>query len=692
MVTASAPWPQLLEQLFAGQVLSKEDASALMEAWLVEELTPVQTGAFLAALRGRTIQGSELSAMAQVLRKACALPGPRPDLPLVDTCGTGGDGANTFNISTAVAFTAAACGANVAKHGNRSASGKVGSADVLEGLGLQLNSPMETVVAALASSGVTFLFAPAWHPALVNLAPLRRSLGVRTIFNLLGPLVNPLTPEAQVLGVANAELLDPMAEALQELELNRAVVVHGSGGLDEASLQGPNQLRILENGFVRSDQLHPSDFGLTPAPLKALRGGDLVTNQQMLEAVLKGEAPHAHHDVVVLNTALVLWAAGVQSDLAVGVKMASTSLHEGEPWHRLVSLRQALGVARKNEGDLARPSLLLMTATHPFTARLVLHDGTVLEGFACGQRGSVIGEVVFNTGMTGYQEVLTDPSYAGQLITFTYPEIGNTGVNPDDQEADQPHARGLIVRQLAPQPSNWRSQQSLPKWMEENDVIGIQGVDTRALVRHLRALGPMNGVISSDGRSALELLEELNQAPSMEGLNLADQVSTRTPYVWSEPCRVSFDQRLQKRPDRPYRVVVLDFGIKRAILNRLVGHGCELIVLPANTTINTVLSHEPEGVFLSNGPGDPAAVKSGIRLARALLEQRHLPMFGMSWSSNPGTCPRRQNLQTGLRPSRSESSMWQQWTRGNHESEPRICSRRSLITCGSSCSDPSQSE
>ena len=286
-------------------------------------------------------------------------------------------------------------------------------------------------------------------------------------------------------------------------------------------------------------------------------------------------------------------------------------------------------VARKNEEAIAASCLLLMTATNELTARLVLQDGTVLEGFACGQRGSVIGEVVFNTGMTGYQEVLTDPSYAGQLITFTYPEIGNTGVNSDDQEADEPHARGLIVRQLSPQPSNWRSQQSLPEWMEQHGVIGIQGVDTRALVRHLRELGPMNGVISSDGRSAVELLEELNQAPSMEGLNLADQVSTPAPYTWNKPCGVKFDQRLQSRPELPYRVVAIDFGIKRAILNRLVGHGCDLTILPANTDLNTVLSHEPEGVFLSNGPGDPAAVTSGIKLARGLLEQSCLPMFGI---------------------------------------------------------------
>jgi carbamoyl-phosphate synthase small subunit len=182
---------------------------------------------------------------------------------------------------------------------------------------------------------------------------------------------------------------------------------------------------------------------------------------------------------------------------------------------------------------------------------------------------------------------------------------------------------------MAPQASNWRSKQSLPEWLEQNGVIGIHGVDTRALVRHLRELGPMNGVISSDGRPPLELLEDLKQAPSMEGLNLADQVTTPTAYRWTKSCSVAFDQRFQTRPERPYRVVAIDFGIKRAILDRLVSHGCDLTVLPANTDLDTVLSQEPEGVFLSNGPGDPAAVQSGITLAQRLLEHRQLPMFGI---------------------------------------------------------------
>ncbi len=271
-----------------------------------------------------------------------------------------------------------------------------------------------------------------------------------------------------------------------------------------------------------------------------------------------------------------------------------------------------------------------MAASSRESALLVLADGTVFSGLACGAGGSVVGEVVFNTGMTGYQEVMTDPSYSGQLVTFTYPELGNTGVNPDDQEAETPHAHGLIARQLSPVASNWRSRQSLQDWLDAHGVVGIHGIDTRALVRHLRETGAMNGVISSDGRSPAELLDLLRSAPSMEGLNLADRVSTTTPYAWSDPCAVDFDRRLQSgRPERPYRVVAIDFGIKRAILDRLVSHGCDVTVMPASTDLQSVLACNPEGVFLSNGPGDPAAVTDGIALARGLIQQKDLPLFGI---------------------------------------------------------------
>ena len=275
------------------------------------------------------------------------------------------------------------------------------------------------------------------------------------------------------------------------------------------------------------------------------------------------------------------------------------------------------------------PALSTPSTAEPAPALLVLADGTVLRGHAFGARGTVIGEVVFNTGMTGYQEVMTDPSYAGQLVTFTYPELGNTGVTSQDQEADRPHVRGVIARQLAPCSSNWRSEEELEAWLRRHGVVGIAGVDTRALVRHLRDGGAINGILCSEGTPPLQLLEQVRSAPSMSGLNLAETVSTREPYHWDRLCSASFDARPVGRPQPPYRVVAIDFGIKRAILERLVAHGCEVTVLPADATLEQVLAERPEGVFLSNGPGDPAAVSSGIALARALLEQRDLPLFGI---------------------------------------------------------------
>ena len=336
------PWPALLEQLLQGESLPGEQAAALMHGWLAQQIDPVLTGALLAALRSKGVNGEELAAMADVLRQACPLPASRPALALVDTCGTGGDSANSFNISTAVAFVAAACGAPVAKHGNRSASGRVGSADVLEAVGIHLQAPAEQVIGALNTAGLTFLFAPGWHPALVGLAPLRRTLGVRTVFNLLGPLVNPLRPEAQVLGVARHALLEPMAEALARLGLRRAVVVHGHGGLDEASLAGVNDLRLVENGAMRFEHLDPEALGLTPAPLSALAGGDLTTNAAILEAVLQGRGTQAQTQVVALNTALVLWAAGRAATVAEGLEQALQALAAGAGWQALERLRAAL--------------------------------------------------------------------------------------------------------------------------------------------------------------------------------------------------------------------------------------------------------------------------------------------------------------------------------------------------------------
>ena len=259
----------------------------------------------------------------------------------------------------------------------------------------------------------------------------------------------------------------------------------------------------------------------------------------------------------------------------------------------------------------------------------MLADGTVLRGQGFGATGTAIGEVVFNTGMTGYQEVITDPSYTGQLIIFTYPELGNTGINTEDLEADAPAVKAVITRELSPAPSNWRSSGNLEGWLQDHGVVGLSGIDTRAVVRLLREGGAINGAVSNDGTSPAALLEQVRSAPSMEGQNLAAQVSTNEPYQWSRPTAAAFDQRLQPKPLQPYKVVAIDFGIKRAILERLSAHGCDVQVLPASANFDQVMAHQPDGVFLSNGPGDPAVVRSGIELATALLGQHQLPLFGI---------------------------------------------------------------
>ena len=343
-MTSSKPfkYSAILESLLSSNDLTDEQCTYLMNSWLENKVEPVQTGAFLAAFRAKGISGDELSVMAKILQDASLTPKHVPGFELVDTCGTGGDGANTFNISTAVAFVSAALGVKIAKHGNRSASGKVGSADVLESLGLPLKVTSEKVSEALNISGITFLFAPSWHPSLVNLAPLRKSLGVRTIFNLLGPLVNPFRPKSQVLGVANANLLDPMSIALRGMGLKRAVVVHGAGGLDEASLAGVNQFRFLANDSINSEVIHPSDLGLSEISNEALKGDDLQANSLILKSLLNGEGNKYHKEVVALNTALVLWVSGSEVDLSLGVKRSLDCLNTNKSWLIFKQLRDFL--------------------------------------------------------------------------------------------------------------------------------------------------------------------------------------------------------------------------------------------------------------------------------------------------------------------------------------------------------------
>ncbi|MGK7906362.1 MAG: glutamine-hydrolyzing carbamoyl-phosphate synthase small subunit [Synechococcus sp.] len=264
-------------------------------------------------------------------------------------------------------------------------------------------------------------------------------------------------------------------------------------------------------------------------------------------------------------------------------------------------------------------------------ALLVLADGSTYSGHSFGAEGTAIGEVVFNTGMTGYQEVMTDPSYCGQIVTFTYPELGNTGVNSLDSESDRPQIRGAIARNISRIPSNWRSTQSLPDYLTENNVVGIYGIDTRALTRKLRSEGAMNGAISTTVLDPEELLAQVKAAPSMKGLNLAEKVTTSQPYEWNETTQEEWSYGQPIAPagtSNPLTVVALDFGVKRNILRRLSTYGCRVVVMPASATPEEILSHNPNGIFLSNGPGDPAAVLQGIKTTQALLKADK-PIFGI---------------------------------------------------------------
>jgi len=261
-------------------------------------------------------------------------------------------------------------------------------------------------------------------------------------------------------------------------------------------------------------------------------------------------------------------------------------------------------------------------------ALLVLVDGTTFRGWSFGAPGTTIGEVVFNTGITGYQEVLTDPSYCGQIVLFTYPELGNTGINPEDEESERPQVRGAIARNICSRPSNWRSTQSLPDYLKQYNIPAIYGIDTRALTRKIREFGAMNGGISTEILDPSELLAKVKAAPSMAGLNLVKNVTTQKIYEWSEPTNPVWEFKPVEKTDESFTVVALDFGVKKNILRRLASYGCRVIVVPANTSAEEILKYNPDGIFLSNGPGDPAANTEGIETTKALLKAEK-PVFGI---------------------------------------------------------------
>ncbi|MBR8831809.1 MAG: Anthranilate phosphoribosyltransferase 2 [Chroococcopsis gigantea SAG 12.99] len=331
----------LLQQLLYKQSLSEEQAEQLMTGWLQEEIPPVLSGAILVALDAKGVSADELAGMARILKSQSVDHRiPPHEEPVIDTCGTGGDGASTFNISTAVAFVAAASGVKVAKHGNRSASSKVGSADVLEYLGVNLNSPADKVAAALSAVGITFLFAPGWHPALKSVAGLRKTLKVRTVFNLLGPLVNPLAPTGQIIGVYDRSFLPAVAGALGKLGISKGIVLHGREGLDEVGLGDITDLAFLDGDKVTPSSLNPENLGVKKTPITALRGGDVPENAGILTRILQGKGTEAQKSAVALNTSLALQVGGVVpfGDHQRGLEKATHVLESGVAWDKLQSL------------------------------------------------------------------------------------------------------------------------------------------------------------------------------------------------------------------------------------------------------------------------------------------------------------------------------------------------------------------
>jgi len=260
-------------------------------------------------------------------------------------------------------------------------------------------------------------------------------------------------------------------------------------------------------------------------------------------------------------------------------------------------------------------------------AVLALEDGRVFRGRAYGASGERFGEVVFNTSLSGYQEILTDPSYAGQIVILTYPHIGNYGTNPLDCEAPHPYAEGLVVRELAEAASNWRSVEEVSSFLADHGIPVISNIDTRALVRHLRKYGAMRGVLSTTDHDEASLVAKAKASPSMVGLDLASRVTTPTRYHWEEPSRDIYRASQAPETSARFHVVAFDYGIKQNILRRLVDVGCRATVVPAPTGAADVLDLKPDGVFLSNGPGDPEPVVYAAQVVRDLMGR--VPIFGI---------------------------------------------------------------
>jgi anthranilate phosphoribosyltransferase len=324
------------------ETLSQEDASALMQQILEGQASDVELAGLLGALAGRGETAAEIAGFAATLRTAAhMLPlDSAEQLELVDTCGTGGDASGSFNISTAAALVAAAAGAKVAKHGNRAVTSRCGSADVLEALGIPIQLSPADAAQALRTHGFCFLLAPAHHPQLKAVMPVRRALGVRTVLHVLGPLLNPAGARRQVMGVYQSRLVPLVAKAMTLLGIQHAMVVHGDGGLDEIALSGPTEIAEVRDGEVRQSVITPEELGLRSAPLRALAGGDADDNALILRAIFRGE-DGPPRDVVLLNAAAVLVVSGLAVDVRAGIALAARAIDSGAVTRLVEALQRA---------------------------------------------------------------------------------------------------------------------------------------------------------------------------------------------------------------------------------------------------------------------------------------------------------------------------------------------------------------
>jgi anthranilate phosphoribosyltransferase len=326
-----------LAQLLDGTNLTRTESRRVMDTIMSGGATPAQIGGFLVALRLKGETADEIAGAAEAMRDHVIAVHPERD-DLVDTAGTGGDGGRTFNISTAAALVAAAAGAGVAKHGNRSVSSESGSADVLEALGFNLELPADSIARSIDELGFGFMFAPFHHPAMRHAAPVRRELAARTVFNVLGPLTNPAGARSQVVGVYDAGLVPVIADVLVQLGSQRAFVVHGAAGIDELSPAGPNLVCEVADGVVRRRELDPLDLGVPRCASEELRGGTPAQNAERIRAVFAGEGDAAARSAIALNAAGAIAAAGHADDLREGLAVANETLDSGAAATRLAEL------------------------------------------------------------------------------------------------------------------------------------------------------------------------------------------------------------------------------------------------------------------------------------------------------------------------------------------------------------------